>query len=556
MNIQSDLAARSWNRSSVRRFTGLVVLCWLLAGRSASAQTSETAAPQQAAGQNHIDVAYQQGTRLLQEGRYSDALEQFHVIEHEAPQSAYGPAGEGIALSLMSRPQEAVEALKRALQIDPSFWIAQRELGIVYWSQNRKDEAVQELDPIAQLYPDDAPLNAILGEYSFARGDYQQALAHLSRIPGQVAADPRLGLMEAEAQLKTSRPVEAAITLRRMVGREGLTNEQTFKLAWLLGQAKLYGPAIDLLTHLPADYPDEFRRNYGLALAYFGAQAYDKSAETLKALRARGNSRPELFALLGVVEERSGHIQDAYDAFREGILKNPSNPQNYLNIATLACQHLNYDLAIEILSSGIDRIPGSNELFLSRGIARTLKTQYALAQQDYHRAIDLAPSNAGNYLALGLSELEAGDLDGSLRSFQTASDREGHNPLPYYFTAEALIQRGVAPGTAEFDRARQAVDAAIALDPTFGFAYRDRGKLELQDKETDRAIADLERARSADLKSSSVAYLLGQAYQQKGRTSEARQLFAQVQEDGRHEARDFQRDSLTEALTVISKAGY
>jgi tetratricopeptide (TPR) repeat protein len=538
-------------------FTGLAASLALAVLLPAATQTNDKTTGQAGSvAREQASSAYQRGMELLQEKRYRDALEQFRLVQQKEPRSPQGPSGEGIALALMGKPQEAMEALKRALALDSTFWVAQRELGIVYWSQNLKEEAVRELEPVITLHPDDGPVDVILGQYKFEHADYEQALTYLSRVPGQVGADPHLSLIAAEAQLKTGQTAEAGTTLKRLVGRTGLTNEQSFKLAWLLGQARLFRPAIEVFRQLPPAYPDEFRRNYGLALAYFGDEQYDQCIATLNALRAHGNTRPELFGLLGVAEEKSGHTKESYDAFGQGILTNPADAQNYLNIATLACEHLNYDLAAEILTSGIERIPNSHELSLSRGIAYTLKGQFALAQQDYIRAIELAPSDAGSYLAMGLSQLEAGDLDGAVRSFERSSERDSKDALAYYFVAEALIQKGISPGTATFGQAEQATDVAIALDPGFAYAYRDRAKLELQAKETDRAITDLERARAADPKSSSIAYLLGQAYRQKGRDSEARALLAQVGEAAEREAREFRRDSLTRTLVVISKSGH
>lgn len=535
-------------------FAVLTVSLPLVIRVPAAAPTSNKALGQsQLADHDPMDQAYQRGMQLLQEKRYRDALDQFRLVTQGAPRSPQGPSGEGIVLALMGKPQEAIGALKQALVLDPTFWVAQRELGIVYWSQNLKEEAAKELQPVSALHPDDGSVNMILGQYKFEHADYSQALAYLARVPGQVAADPRLSLIEAEAQLKTGQRAEAGATLRRLIGREGMTKEQSFELAWLLGRARLFEPAIEAFRRLPEDYPDEFRRNYGLALAYFGAEKDKKCIDTLKALRARGNTRPELFGLQGVAEERSGHTGEAYDAFRQGILTSPEDAQNYLNIATLACEHLNYDLATEILTSGIGRIPNSHELFLSRGIVHTLKAQFALAQKDYQRAIELTPSDAGIYFAMGLSQLEAGDLDGAIQSFEKSSGREKKDALSYYFVAEALIQKGISPGTPAFDQAKQATDTAITLDPGFAYAYRDRAKLELQAKETDRAVSDLERARAVDPKSGSIAYLLGQAYQQKGRSSEARELFAQVGEATEQEAREFRRNSLTQVLVVIAK---
>ncbi len=353
--------------------------------------------------------------------------------------------------------------------------------------------------------------------------------------------------------MKTGETVQATEVLKGLVGRTGLTEEQNFELAWLLGQAKLFKAAIQAFNEQPADYPDEFRRNYGLALAYFGDGQYDKCVGTLEALVRQGSTRPEIFALLGVAEEKSGHTKEAYSAFRNGILTNPRDAQNYLNIATLACEHLNYDLAAEILTQGIERIPRSHELFLSRGIAYTLKARFAQAQQDYERAIQLASIDADAYLALGLSQLEAGELNGAIRSFKEASSREPKDPRPYYFLTETLIQMGVAPGSAGFAQAKGAISTALALDPDFAYAHLDRAKLELEAKETDKAIADLERARTVDPKSGSIAYALAQAYRRNGEKAKADALFKQVRESSAREARQFRRDSLTQTLVVISK---
>jgi tetratricopeptide (TPR) repeat protein len=336
------------------------------------------------------------------------------------------------------------------------------------------------------------------------------------------------------------------------VGRPGLSREDSFQLAWLLGEAKLYKPAIQVFNSLPADYPNRFTRNYGLALAYFEDEQYSKSVETLKELRTERITRPELFSLLGVAEEKSGHTKEAYDAFREGILANPQDPQNYLNIATLASQHLNYDLAIQILSSGIERVPSSHDLILGRGIAYTLKTQFAQAHQDYERAIQLAPQDPGNYVALGISQLEEGDLDNAIGAFRKAGDLGSKDPQPYYFLAEASIQKGVEANTPPFEQAHQAIETALSLDPNFAYAYLDRAKLSLRAQEIDRAIQDLEHAQALDPKSQSIAYLLAQTYQRKGEKEKADRLFASVKELSDREAKQFREDSLTQALVVIS----
>ena len=233
-------------------------------------------------------------------------------------------------------------------------------------------------------------------------------------------------------------------------------------------------------------------------------------------------------------------------------MSNPSDAQNYVNVATLACEHLNYNLAVQTLTSGIKRIPNSHELILSRGIVLTLKAQ-SPSRSMTMSVLSKWPLTTQVYPAFGLSRLEAGELDDAVKTFEEALRREPKEPRPYLFLAEALIQKGVTPGTAAFDQARRVTDTAISLDPDFAFAYFDRAKLELEAKETDKAIADLEHARAANPKSTSITYLLAQAYQRNGEEKKADALFARVRESSDRGAREFRRNSLTDALVAISK---
>jgi tetratricopeptide (TPR) repeat protein len=489
---------------------------------------------------------------LVHHKRYDGALVQFRLLETQYPQHPQGFTGEAIVLALTGESQRAVDILKKALEIDPNYWLARRELGIVYWSEGLKQESADQLGPLVHLHPDDGPVNMILGQYELERKNYEKALAYFSRIPAEMAADPNLALMGAEAQLHSSERERAEQTLKGLEARPDLTDEVRFRLAWLLGQAGLSKEAVQEFNKLPPNYPDRFGRNYGLALAYFAEQDYQECVQTLKSLLGTGMTQPEIYGLMGVAEERSGHTQEAYQAFREGILKNPAHTQNYLNIATLSSEHQNYALAAQVLTEAIARNPQAHELFLSRGIAYTLAARFADAKQDYQRAVELAPEDYGVYLAMGISEQETGNLDDAVRSFRAAIAHEPKDPRSYCFLTETLMQKGAVPGGSDFEEAQRSINTALSLEPNFAHAYADRAKLELSQGNTKKAIGDLERARSADPKSRQIAYALARAYQRDGDKAKADVMFREVRDQSDEDEGEFARDSLTKTLTVIS----
>jgi tetratricopeptide (TPR) repeat protein len=546
---------RVWQKRKVQRLGQMLVLSslTLIAAFQTMAQSpnSKESAGASASGSSE-DSIYQSAMSLVHQKRYDDALVQFRVLETQFPQHPQGFTGEAIVLALTDESQRAVDTLKKALEIDPNYWLARRELGVLYWSEGLKQDSADQLGPLVHLHPDDGPVNLILGQYEFERKNYKKALSYFSHVPAEMTVDPNLALMGAEAQLHSGEEAGAKQILRNLQTRVDLTPELRFRLAWLLGQAGLSAEAVQEFNKLPPDYPDPYRRYYGLALAYFSAQNYQECIQSLKPLLSSGVHRPEIYSLLGVAEERSGHTQEAYEDFRQGILQNPADPQNYLNLATLSSQHDNYDLAVQVLTEGLARNPDAQDLLLSRGIAYTLAARFADANKDYQRVIAIAPDDYGAYLAWGISEQEAGNLDGAIQLLRQAIAREPKDPRSYCFLTETLMQKGAVPGVSDFQEALRAIDTALSLEPNFAHAYADRAKLEIAQGNTRKAIADLEHARSADPKSRQITYALARAYQRQGDKAKAEPLFREVANRGEEDSGQFAKDSLTETLTVVS----
>jgi tetratricopeptide (TPR) repeat protein len=225
----------------------------------------------QVTGPNEQEEAslYQEGMRLLRQKDYPHALEQFKQLEQSASNLPQGYTGEGIALALSGKIEEAIPVLQKAIAIDPSFWVARRELGILDWQLQRKEDAARELTEVVKLAPDDTSVNAILGEYNFVVKNYGAAAQFFSRASAQVDMSFPLSLMNSEALIKSGHPEEATEELDRLTTLPTLDPQQQFRIAWLLGEAGAYDKAIRVFSALPEDFSDSFGRDYGIALAYY-----------------------------------------------------------------------------------------------------------------------------------------------------------------------------------------------------------------------------------------------------------------------------------------------
>lgn len=511
----------------------------------AACQTKETV-------QHQADKAYTNGMKLLRAGRYQEALSEFKRAEQYAPQLPQGYAGEGIALALIGQPQEAIQVLRKALDLDPGYWVARRELGLVYWHLNQRDLAAQELRRTAEQIPTDTVVNSLLGEYEFANHHYSQAAALLAKASDRVAANPDLALMEVQALLEIGQTAPAGEKLASLTHRSGLSPQQTFQLAWLLGRAKHYKEAIDTFNSLPAEFPDTFERGYGLALAYYQDKQYLKCAETLSQLKTQGFERPELFSLLGVAEEDAGRTLEAYEAFRQGIYRFPEDDRNYLNAATLSVRHYNYDVAAEILSEGMKFAVNDYKLFLGRGVVYSMGRQLRKAESDYRRALDLAPQEGIVYEGLGICYLDQNEFDKAAETLREGIRRQPKDELLYYFLVDALMHAGITPNSPAYDQAVATVETCLSLNPNYAYAYYQRARLELLVNKTDSAIADLEHARSLEPDSQAILYQLAIAYRRGGRATEAAKLFAEITDAGKKQDAEWQHINLMNIIVRVS----
>ncbi len=504
--------------------------------------------------QHEASKAYDLGMSLVREKRYPEALEQFKSLERDSPQLPQGYTGEGIALALMGKPEESIEALKKALDIDPSFWVARRELGIVYWQANQKEQAAKELGDIVKLFPDDPAVNLLLGQYEFARANYPQASVYFGKAHIQVAADARLSLMAAEAQLRSGLKLPAREALEALAASPALSPQQRFHLGWLLGEAGDYASSIHVLESLPDNYADPFGRSYATALAYYEDGQDTNCIRTLNDLKHRNILRPELFSLLGAAEERIHNTVDAYNAFREGIHSFPKDDQNYLNIATLSAQHFNYELAVGILASGIELLPNDYKLYLTRGVIHTLARQLQAARADYEKALALAPQQGEVYLALGICYMDEDRIDEATAAFRQGIRQQPQDMVLQYFLADSLLRKGISPGTPAYREALSAVETSLNLSPDFAHGYFQRGRLALLNHEVGKAVEDLEHAYSLAPDSREIPYQLAIAYRDAGKKAEAEKLFNRVKDASEKDAAEFRQGQLTDIIVTLSNS--
>ena len=474
--------------------------------------------------ERHSSEAYREGLALLDSGKYQEALNHFRLSNELSPGKPDPLYLEGVALTLLGREKEANQAFKKSLAADNGFWIARRGLATNYLREGQVDAAAAELQTVLKEVPSDAASNILAGQISFRKKDCASALTRFNSALELVERDRQVSLMVVECQIATGQTTSAYATLRKLAGDTTLEPRYRFKIGWLYGRMDSFEEAIQIFESLPENYPDPLTRGYAVAMAHFQLRQYAECIQILERLKSQNIDDGDLFALMGVAYDRLGKPQDAYDAFEHGIRVDQKNESNYLNSAALSAHLGKWDLAVQSVNGGIRQLPRSYRLYLCRGLLYQRQGN-VLSEQDYRKAIALAPRSPQPYQALALSQIESGRANEAVKLLQEANRVAPKDPGNYYLQAEALLRMGAPLDSPHYHQALQALNACLALDKEFIYAYYDRGKMKLEAKDADGAIADLERAKALRPDSTDILYKLAQAYQKAGRTQEAAELF-------------------------------
>jgi tetratricopeptide (TPR) repeat protein len=400
---------------------------------------------------------------------------------------------QGIAFASKGDSKKALTAFQQALKISPNNVAALAGAAQIEF-QAGNQSAVPLLNRLLQLRPGDPTGHAMLAVLEYRQGNCVAAAGHFAKA-GQLL-DSQLDALHAYATclVRLKRLDEAAKTFQRAVALQPDDPRERQIMA-----------SIQLMAHKPQD---------ALATLQPLLEAKDADVSTLQ--------------LASRAYEEARDTPQAVSTLRQALLQDPRNTSLYLDFANICFAHESFQVGIDVITEGLSLQPNAEDLYVARGVLYVQLAQYDQAEADFEKSYELNPRQSLSVAAQGLVAVQTNDLDHALVSVQEKLQRKPNDPLLLYLQADVLSQKGIDPGTPDFELAMSSAKRAVALQPTLASAHGVLAKLFMQNGQYQEAIEQCRKSLLSNPKDQTAVYRLIQALRKTGQKQEIPELLQRL----------------------------
>jgi tetratricopeptide (TPR) repeat protein len=422
-----------------------------------------------------------------------------------------------------NRFSEAEQQFKRAIQIDPSSGVPRSALVRLLMQEGKKEEIVSFLQQTKKDLPNNHQGYTMLGDYYFATGDIDRALAEYASLYKEHSKDAQvkknyIQLLILKNQLDEATKLDNEILKSHPNDVEGLI----FKGELQRVRNDAAG-AIESLQAALHNEPDNAVAHYQLGLAY--AQQFDTSraeSEWREAVR----TRPELTdaqRALATLQLGRGEYDNALQTAQQIVNAQPFSADGFM-LKGMAELGLNkFDDAQRDNQEALKRAPNSPAPYVQLGQVQLVQKHYRDAENFYQQALDKDPSSSDALRGLMTTYVEQKQYDRAIAAANAQIAKSPNNSNYYDLLGTALFQ-----GKKDYSAAEAALRKAVDLDSKNTDAIEKLGKVQIQQGNMDQALALYEQAIKNNPREVRFYILAGELHGVKQNWDQAKAMYQQA----------------------------
>lgn len=372
----------------------------------------------------------------------------------------------GIAADREGQYRRAIEYFTRAVELDPRFFQAFSDRGMVkgrikdYVGAIADATKAIELNPgYVQAYHDRGLFKAATGDYAGALTDYEHAIrldpnhfeALVSRGQARERNRDHKGAIADFNKAIASNPEDSRPYKHRGFAKRNLGD--------------FAGAIADYTTALRLR-PGDSNAHQLRGDAHFAARDLDAAiADQTRALAIKPRYALAFYAR-GLARARNGENAAAIRDYTSAIAIDPQSPLAFSNRASCLLSLGKHAEALADYDKAIAINPLLPRSYLKRGYGRLRCEQAQEAISDFSKVIELDPRYPSAHTGRGTAKRTTGDLKGAFADFTTALEIDPRDGRACYFLGMIHKAQGQHPKAARRFRQANRLDPSLAKHPT------------------------------------------------------------------------------------------
>ena len=251
----------------------------------------------------------------------------------------------------------------------------------------------------------------------------------------------------AEAYLKAGKLDDARNTIAQLDKLSASDYRTLAGTGVLLARYHLYDDAIQHFQAALQANPNSDEIKFDLANAWFRNRSYAQALEMANQVSPEGRKDDAFLNLLGDIYVHTGDTAHAAEIFRDAIVRNPDNDQNYLSLALIDLRAHDIDAAQQTLTHGQARIPASGKIYWGLGLTSAMRGNTSEAARQLERSIDLLPEWGGGYSTLGVFYFQIGKVEKAREVLNRFKESNASSSLEIDRIQQVLDRAAAAPST-------------------------------------------------------------------------------------------------------------
>lgn len=367
---------------------------------------------------------------FIRQHQYDEAIAKIHEALRMTPNDGRLWTLEGIADSLKGSDPEALAAFGHALKISPMDPVALRgEVQLEYKSRDRR--AIPLLETILKMDPADNTAHEMLGVLQAQVGDCEAAEQQFDLLGTAINTHPESLEAFGNCLAQTGGPDKAVPVFQQLA---------------------------DLL-------PQSVYPRYDLAVVLVDSKQDEAAIKVLDPLVAADATDPDVLSLASEAYEAAGNTPRAVALLRQAIVLSPADAGYYNSFAALCLDHESYQVGIDMIHAGLQRIPDDPSLYLSLGLLYAQLAQYDQAEAAFRKAGQLDSKQSLSSYALDLTELQKNHADATIASLRSQLKAHPNSALLHYLFAKLIVGAGTDADSKLEQEALQSALLAVKLKP-------------------------------------------------------------------------------------------